>query len=419
MRILIQNVHSAQNLGDHGIMLGTLTGLRKIYPQAKITVAANDPDSWHFFSEISIVATLCSWVADCKLGRWQGSLVRTPYYLLVLSLSALGYRFFGIKWLPTNHSKRCLLQAYYEADLVLSSGGGNFYAERSISPSFFWNLVSLAFPLALGKKIIMLPQSVGPVQGPILIWLSRFILRRVTFVVVRESVSLAFIREKIGRQHQIKLLPDLAFSMPSHHSKTLNLPEITDNSQTVRIGVTLIDRGAQLKEFSGQSLYEDAVVQAFSKLCELFKVTFYIFVQSYGPAASQNDTDVSSRVYNRLQGLVPQVYLIDNLTDSLSAKELYSRMDGMVATRMHTSIFALTNNVPAISIGYQPKSKGMVDFFGMEHYFCDIRNITSASLFTLLCELIENKEALVKHLEERNNLIRPSISEWTQLILNS
>ena len=94
-------------------------------------------------------------------------------------------------------------------------------------------------------------------------------------------------------------------------------------------------------------------------------------------------------------------------------------MDGMVATRMHTSIFALTNNVPAISIGYQPKSKGMVDFFGMEHYFCDIRNITSASLFTLLCELIENKEALVKHLEERNNLIRPSISEWTQLILNS
>ena len=43
MRILIINVHSALNLGDDAIMAATLEGIRAHYPDAVVTISANDP----------------------------------------------------------------------------------------------------------------------------------------------------------------------------------------------------------------------------------------------------------------------------------------------------------------------------------------------------------------------------------------
>ena len=151
MNILVLNVHSGVNLGDAAIMRGTVETIEQAFPGANVTVAANDPESWKHFDQLSVVSSLCTWVADCRLGRWRQGIIRMPFYLTVLLVLASLFRFLGKELYLSNPEKRRLLQAYYEADLVFSFGGGYIYAHKVISPGFFSKLVPLAFALVLCK----------------------------------------------------------------------------------------------------------------------------------------------------------------------------------------------------------------------------------------------------------------------------
>ena len=144
MNILIVNLHSALNLGDDAIMQATLRALKESFPEAIITAAANDPDSWRKYTDISVVGSLAWWVIDRSRGAWRW---RKPHAIMYAGLLALAiglYRSLNVKFLFGSAEQRRLLTAYYSADLVLSCGGGNFYAHRPLSIAFIWSLLTLA-----------------------------------------------------------------------------------------------------------------------------------------------------------------------------------------------------------------------------------------------------------------------------------
>src|SRR5690348_11186064 len=85
MNILIVNVHSALNLGDDAIMLSTVHSLRSTFPNAKIVVAANDPESWRKHAEIEVIGSLTRWVVDRSEGNWRWRKYWLPLYLVFLA----------------------------------------------------------------------------------------------------------------------------------------------------------------------------------------------------------------------------------------------------------------------------------------------------------------------------------------------
>lgn len=396
MKILIVNLHSALNLGDDGIMLATLTMLREVFPEADITAAANDPDSWQKYQGIEAISSLCSWVADCRMGHFRRKLYLMPIYLGLLIIAALLFRFLHKKIFFGSPQQRQLLSSYYNADLILSCGGGNFYAHHSKSPALVWALVTLAFAIGLGKRTIMLPQSIGPIEGKTQRFLTSLLLNQINQIMLRENRSVDFVRTKLRIQKECILLPDMAFGLP-----ILSTPPHSKAKEGLQIGVTVIDRTAQNSLFEQQEAYEQAIETLLINLINELGAHINIFVQCYGPSPDQDDRIVAHRLYKRMQQYKNEITLRDSFHGVLEIREAYHSMDCLIGTRMHTAIFALGGGVPIVLIAYQPKAQGVMEFFGLKDYCCDIDGVTCNQLYQLVCDALKNRDEISQRIAEK------------------
>lgn len=414
MNILILNVHSALNLGDDAIMYSTLQSLGEKYPEAQITVAANDPDSWSKYHKIKVVSALCTWVANCRLGLWRENFVLTPFVILSLIFSSALFRLFGKKIYIGSQSKRNLLEAYYNTDLVLSCGGGNFYAHRELSPGFVWNLLAIGFAIGLGKRVIMLPQSIGPIEHRWQRSLARLVLNRVDRIMIREPESEQYVKSTLKLSKKPVLIPDLAFGLPSVEAKLPDDIPLLGNRP--RIGVTMIDRGQQNPNFPEQGTYEDAICSLLIRLSQEKSAAIFLISQCYGPSPDQDDRHVTHHIYERLKDQIQHLFILDNFNDALEVKSAIAEFDFVIGTRMHTGIFALSSEVPVILIGYQPKACGMMDFFGLPQYCCNIEEVSIEELERLVNDLFVDFASVRDKITTNLSRSRNILSTWTQYL---
>lgn len=412
MNILIINLYSARNLGDDAIMYETLRGLHKTYPGAQVTLAASDPDSWHKYCDVKITGSLTTWFARIDKGRWRARVLATPVYLLLLMLSVLLYRLFGLKVLFGSDEKHRLLSAYYTADLVLSCGGGNFYAHTIISPFFLCSLLSLGLALGLGKRVVMLPQSVGPIKGYLQKALARFLFNRVSWMLVRDQYSLDFAEHVLRLKKQPILIPDLAFAPMSLVAPSVDLSQ----QAGLHIGVTVIERAAQLRTFSGQEAYEKALASVLIRLNREYGANLYLFSQCNGPNLAHEDRRAVYRLYHQLKEQGVAATILDTFDNALVLKATYASMDCLIGSRMHTAIFGMSHAVPVVLISYQPKSRGVMKSFGLERYCCDIETVTPDCLYEIVREVIENRESISRLIAERYDEIQTRLQDWTRYL---
>jgi colanic acid/amylovoran biosynthesis protein len=395
MNILIINLHSARNLGDDAIMYETMAGLKKAFPSAHITLSATDSESWLKYCKdqsIEVVDSLSAWAVYLKNGRWHIRLSAVFIYFPLLFLAALLYRFLQIEFLFGSQEKRRLLSAYYNADLVLGCGGGNLYAHFWISPFFLLSLMALGIAVALGKRVILLPQSIGPIRGGPQKWLARNILNRVDKIMVREPRSLEFVQKVLRLERPPILIPDLAFApLPQDFSASLK-----DLQPCLKIGVTVIDRASQTRKkaftTTKQEAYERSLISALVKISQKYGAMVYLFSQCTGPDLAHDDRQVLNRIYLGLYERGVPAVLFDAFDDYLELKAAYACMDCIIGSRMHTAIFALSLGVPVILIGYQPKAAGVMELFGLSQFCYEIEAVDEERLVAGLAELLENRE---------------------------
>ena len=107
---------------------------------------------------------------------------------------------------------------------------------------------------------------------------------------------------------------------------------------------------------------------------------------------------------------------MDSFANAIEMKSAYKQVDCVIATRMHAAIFALSTNTPVVLIGYQPKSLGMISYYGLEEYYCDIKMVTYESLKAKVIKVIENNDALKKQIVFNNQKIQPYVWEWTDYL---
>ena len=412
MNILIVNEHSALNLGDDAIMYETFRALKVAYPKAKITLAANDPDSWLRYTDIRIIGSLATWVVNRQDDGWYWRKHLLLPYAGLLMIAAVLYRLVHFRLLFGSPEQRDLFCAYYDADLVLSCGGGVFYAHHSFSPGFIWALLTLIFADFLGKKTIMLPQSIVPVEGCFQRIMARLVFNRVSRILLREDCSLAFLDE-LGVNRPAIVLPDLAFALPPV-SDTLAFP--SSKSGALRIGVTVIDRAAQNKSFSRQHIYEDALVSLLLELSREHGAHLYLFSQCYGPTRDQDDRHSTRRIYERIRQETSHVTLLNPFHTALEIKAAYKSMDCVIGSRTHTGIFSLSNIVPVVLIGYQPKALGVMEMFGLERYYCSIETVTEDELNSMIHEVLENSDKIKMHIAQRYSQIQAQLLDWTRYL---
>lgn len=404
-KILLINVHSSRNAGDAALALAAIEQLKEYFPESYFILAMDDPLSHS--GEGQAMHSFFGWVK--KDGKWRlGSLL----WLIPASiLPILTYRLFGkAVFALTPASWRALLRAYTQADIVVSKPGGFLYSSGR-GMSFIIAVYTLALALLAGKPVYMLPQSIGPLSHHWECVLLKWVLNRVRIVMVREPVSLRQLQACGLSPSRCYLLPDMAFAFsgapPSFAEKWLQAQGIKDDRGEPLLGMTVLNWGAQNPRFQLQAEYEAACATAARFFVEHYGGKVFLFPQVWGPLDSQDDRVPARRIADQLADLTGSIFMIEDPLPPDLLKSVYGLMDLFIGTRMHSNIFALSQGVPTIAIGYQHKTWGIIQMMGLERWHIDIQQVNAQILTEKLAALWTERDVVRSYL----NQIIPTLSQ--------
>ena len=399
------NLHSSKNLGDAAITVETICQLQANFPDARITLAMNDPSSHPGGENLNIVGSFKSWVYSIDEDRrehWH--VLAFPYHLLCAVAALITRRFFRRPlFLTGDPDKIQLLRAYFDADLVISCGGNVLYTKRHLAVSFFWIAFSTLFAYYAGKALYMFPQSVGPFVNPLHRCLARFVLSRMRIVLVRDVLSLQLVKKMALSDVPCRQVPDAAFGLCPGALPTdatwLHLSEELRQTGTPQVGITAINWGGQNTRFEGQVRYEEVLVELIRCITTEMGGHVFLFSQGLGPSLAEDDRRIARRVLERVVVGCSQVTCVDAIRSPSQLMAAYGCMDFVVGTRMHSNIFALCAGVPVIAIGYMSKTRGIMCSLELEEWTRDIETVNGPDLVTLFRCGWEKRQEIVVYLQ--------------------
>lgn len=412
MNILIINLHSSQNAGDDVLTKVTVQQLHASFASPQLTLAMNDPDS--YTGKDTVLGSFATWLKSPR-GGWR---VGGIFWLLLSFVIVMLYRLTKKRLLfMIPDGKRPLLQAYFDADLVVSSAGNFLYSSGRIGIPFLVSIYTMAYATWANKPLYTMPQTIGPLRKGWERWLVKWIVAKMRLLFVRDAISQANLERMGAWHHHCHLMPDVAFALaPASHEqgeRLLRENEIRMSSRPL-LGVTLINWGAQNRLFTSQHAYETAVSEVIRFFINRYDGHAVLFSQVTGPSASDDDRIPAQRVKQLLADMKTQVTFIGGTPTPETLKSAYGQMDVFIGSRLHSNIFALSETIPAIMIQYQPKTRGVVQMLELDSWVIEIENVTATSLIEMIQKLWSEKYHIRQQLKE----IMPTIIEQASSVAN-
>lgn len=204
----------------------------------------------------------------------------------------------------------------------------------------------------------MMPQSVGPINKKFDQLLVEWALRG-TQAVVRERESLA--RSKYPPRVDFIEIDDVAFYAGADVAASRR-GGVSDARPRCRI-VAMDWRWSSSSNEAAFDRYVEALAEIAAEAYAL-GMSVEIGGHSSLPEHDQDDLVVARMVSARLS--VPHTVDTDTDVDRLYAT--YAECALVVGTRLHACIMAISVGTPAISLGYQEKSRGVLARLGLSDY---------------------------------------------------
>lgn len=301
------------------------------------------------------------------------------------------------------------------SDIIISKGG-SYLTTQNTGIRQFLSFIRMLYPFIFAKryskKIVIFSQSLGPVCGRFNQWVFLKTLQNINGIYLRESLCLDEypVVKKLCQKLTCKVIPDTAFYLKREKKNVCNIDMILG---TYNAGYTIVDHA--FKYISSESerekkieSYKKSIVDSMTYLMDEKGALIHIFPQVLVDNSSDghNDAKISKEIVARFKNTKYEknvVFYDFNLTP-IELKELYSKMDVFIGTRLHSVIFAFTEGIPAINISYHgTKSQGILNMLDKCHEFViNIDTIHSELLITKLKKLTKTpKDVWTTFLQEK------------------
>lgn len=263
------------------------------------------------------------------------------------------------------------------ADAIVAVGGG--YLRTGTTVASLGTLLNHVPQLAAASRAtvptVYLPQSIGPLRGPVGA-LVRRLLQRIDLVCVRDDRSV----DELGPRLPVQRFSDLAVLQLSEQLAQGN-GKTSNGDRVVLVG----------RELTNGKAYEEHLVELASRLGE---VTWAAQAEGLG-----TKSDVS--LYERL-GVRSDGRLLDLLENGSPGV--------VVSTRLHGAVQSLLAGVPAVHLGYERKSWSAYEDLGLSDYVHNARSFDPAAVAAQALALVSDPSDFWQRIEER----RPALAESSQ-----
>ena len=310
--------------------------------------------------------------------------IQSIYDLLVSSFQLSKFKF--VKKIGSfflTEDEKYTISKFKTADLIVVKGGGFIHSYGKLSDFYaqYFSLYHALLALGFKKKVIILPNSIGPVKGVLTKYLVSYVLKKSSLLTVREEVSKNYLSEKMRIKSD--LFPDLGFYLRRKEGvnyevfyRKKNIP--LNNKKLV--GLTL--RPYRFPNSDNPlERYQNYIMQFSILSNELILRGYHLifFAHTLGPSSHEDDRIALNEVIQNIDQEKRSCfsYVEDSDLDSKDLMGIYSHLDFMIGTRFHSVIFALNMEVPSIAIAYGGnksfgimKEMHLVDFvFPIEDFY--------------------------------------------------
>ncbi|MCW3982386.1 MAG: polysaccharide pyruvyl transferase family protein [Candidatus Bathyarchaeota archaeon] len=385
--ILITNFWTERNKGDAALQISLIRMLREQFGDAKITVCsafganqinlARKETCFSFDESIDdFVGGLQPTYHETETASHRNNLLNNiklkirALFTLSLTLFFLANLAIGVPSRLLSHmlppSFRKTLQAYSDAHLIVMRPKNIREPSYLTGPLYLYYVYYPALVgLLMHKPVVFVGGSVWPLKNPLSVALTRFVFERLFLITVREHLSYVNLTRglRIKNTHVYEF-PDLSFYMLNDFNKRLKTIRM---SEKPLIGLTIVDwidrgetaRQAYLKSLQALILYVARKYEA--QFVVLPQVTF----------APQETTAILKKLTAGECANYIQVIRSELSVEALL--KLYSRLDFLVATRLHSAVFASSVGVPILAITYEggPKARGILGALGLKDSIVD------------------------------------------------
>lgn len=361
MKLYFSGQRSFGNRGCEALVRSTVLLARRADPAINVMVPSDDPK-----------ADSAQWLEADEEGV---KIVRSYPSPLRRRLISAGTRISEQLFTPLTDAIpiAAALRSDLENSDAVFSIGGDMYSLDYGPPIRITTLDKAA--IRLGKPVFLWCASVGPFnRTPAIETAMRQHLARFSAVVVREDISRRYL-ESLGLNN-IVVAADPAFHLGM---EPFSCAMLQDGDRPV-VGINLSPIAESIVAGAGRDLYHETA-RLIGHLAEAGNNILLVpHVTPLGAANLKNDHATLSKVMGQLSGPTrSRVLLLDPSLNAQQLKWAISRCNIFIGARTHSTIAALSNHVPTLSLSYSVKAEGInTRIFGdtryvlpLEKYSCD------------------------------------------------
>lgn len=309
----------------------------------------------------------------------------------------------------------------WQTELFASLAGGDSFSDIY----GFKRLVYVTLPqllvLAAGKRLILLPQTLGPFRRRMSKTIAKYILRRAERVYTRDHRGVNTARALIGEHMTTKKIAfcyDLGFVLDPVAPTRLEVEGMThmrsDGSPVVGLNVSgLLFKGGhtQNNAFGLSVNYRELAVGLVDLLVRQkhVRVLLVPHVSGEGPG-SEGDGTACRLLYEHFRKQYEgRIGLIRDHYNESEIKHVIGLCDFFIGSRMHACIAALSQKVPALAVAYSDKFIGVMEAIGFESLVADARGMSQKEILEKTAEVYERRQSIHMELKVKVPQIKEAV----------
>lgn len=273
---------------------------------------------------------------------------------------------------------RRLGEAIQKCDMLVFAGGSVFQDVTSARSAAYYAMLATRAKKA-GKKVVFLGQGVGPLNTYFGKRLTAGAFNTAEAIVVRDPAS-ANLLKQIGVKRPVRMGADLAFLMPPTR----------ETSGDFQVG-GMKAIGIAPRPYGNRK----TLTRLFADLARM------LFQANLMPVLIEMDlVDDAPLIFDIGKAQGGKIPDIRKLETPIPLQERMSRMDSVIAMRLHAGILATNVGVPPFMISYDPKVTAFAKILGM-HNAPDVLGLTADRLYELFMSFYRERERNLKIVERK------------------
>lgn len=297
-----------------------------------------------------------------------------------------------------------VIKAIKSCDLFIS-GGGSLLQDVTSTRSLLYYITLMKLAKIFKKTVMVYANGIGPINKKLNRVLTRSILNKVDLITLRDVDSKQFLKELGVVNNNIYVTADPVFTLePTEDSRIIEILQkegVPLDKSLVGVSVRNWVRGDKLIEILAKSI--DYVI-------EKYGVNVILIPMHY-----PEDLSISNNILEKVTK--KGCYIISNKYSVEDIMGIIKRLEIIMAMRLHSLIYAATQDIPMVGIVYDPKVEGFLKSINME-YMCSVEDIEYSQLIKNIDLVWENKMDLRNNLKELDRRMREEALRNIQLALD-